>query len=106
MMKRHHPGGPIHAGNGLHDPIERQRIDLQPVQCARHEHVIEPGVLERLDDGIQEMPLMLSLVGMRAQHGCELLDPGEQVLTGHCVCHSPPSSRDRREHKKSTCGSS
>jgi hypothetical protein len=38
------------------------------------------------------MPLALPLIGVRAQHGCELLDTCEQALTGDGVCHTKPSS--------------
>src|SRR5712691_2569260 len=96
------PGGPIYAGDGLHNVIKRQRIDLQPTQCAGHEHVVEPGVLECLDDGIHEMPLPLPVIGVRVNHGRELLDPGEQILTGDCVCHTPSFSRGRRDHEGTT----
>jgi len=86
------PGGAIHAGDGLHHVIERQGIDLQPAQRAWHEHVVEPGVVERLYHGVREMTLPLPAVGVLANHGCELLDTCEQALTGDCVCHTKPSS--------------
>lgn len=85
------PGGAIYPSDGLHDLIERQRINLQPAQRPWHEHVVEPGVVERLHDGVREMTLPLPAVGVLVNHGRELLDTCEQALPGDGVCHTKPS---------------
>src|SRR5215831_10413754 len=77
-------------------------MDLQPAQRAWHEQAVESGILERVHHGIREMPLPLAVVGVCANHGCEVLDPGEQALSGDDVYHTPPSSQRCVDHEETT----